>query len=296
MSGVDRKGEPLPILGEDGAVFQYGDQKRIPPQNGNKSQNRRTPTPTKQVNLKSINRRDDSPGYGETVDMEELRQSLSRENSRIYEPQLPEGNIHGTNSKTTRNHNCASSNIEENKRKPFVVSSNVSKPPLKSVKAPPKPQVKPTPEGATGGVDEEEESSSDSDEEEEERKAPSQLLMEFLECVMKKEYTVAAKLCKMILIYEPNHPTALQFQPVLEEKILLDQEKENESGSGESDDEDDESDDSGEDSDDDSDDDDSDDTEKEEEENEENEEDRNSADDFFDEFKEDSGIASAASD
>ena len=49
----------------------------------------------------------------------------------------------------------------------------------KSVKAPPKPQVKPAPEGATGGVDEEEEeSSSDSDEEEEERKAPSQLLME----------------------------------------------------------------------------------------------------------------------
>lgn len=24
--------------------------------------------------------------------------------NRIYEPQLPEGNIHGTNSKTTRNH------------------------------------------------------------------------------------------------------------------------------------------------------------------------------------------------
>lgn len=24
-----------------------------------------------------------------------------------------------------------------------------------------------------------------------------------------------------VLIYEPNHPTALQFQPVLEDKILI---------------------------------------------------------------------------
>lgn len=62
---------------------------RMPPQNQSSSQSRRTPTPTKQVSLRSVSRREeDSQGYEETIDMEELRQSLSRENSRwisIYE-------------------------------------------------------------------------------------------------------------------------------------------------------------------------------------------------------------------
>lgn len=292
MSRPDRNRDPLPILGEDGAVFQYGDHNRMPPQNQSNSQNRRTPTPTKQVSLRSVSRREeDSQGYEETIDMEELRQSLSRENSRIYEPRVEEENIQGANSKVARK-SYNSSHSDGNKKPPFVVSSNASIPPPKSVKAPQKPKEKPPLQGATGGEENEDSSSSDS-EEEEERRAPSQLLMEFLECLMKKEYVVAAKLCKMILIYEPNHPTALQFQPVLEEKILIEQEKENESGSDESGDEDDESDDSGEDSDDDSEDSDS---EEEENNDGENEEDRNSADDFFDEFKQDSGIASASSD
>lgn len=292
MSRPDRIKDPLPILGEDGAVFQYGDYKRMPPQNQSSSQSRRTPTPTKQVSLRSVSRREeDSQGYEETIDMEELRQSLSRENSRIYEPRVEEENIQGANSKVSRKaHSC--NHNDGNKKPPFVVSSNASIPPPKSVKAPLKLKEKPPLEGATGGEESEDSSSSDS-EEEEERRAPSQLLMEFLECLMKKEYVVAAKLCKMILIYEPNHPTALQFQPVLEEKILIEQEKENESGSDESGDEDDESDDSGEDSDEESEDSDS---EEEENDDRENEEDRNSADEFFDEFKQDSGIASASSD
>ncbi|XP_061168561.1 ESF1 homolog [Saccostrea echinata] len=289
MSGPDRRMDPLPILGEDGAVYrQGGDQKRMPPPGSNKSQSRRTPTPTKQVNLRSVSRRDDLPGYEEPVDMEELRQSLSRENSRIYEPR-EEKEIKGANA-IRKGHSCSH---DDGSKKPFVVSANVSRPKQKPVNLKDSPKPKPKeelpPEGAEGGKDEDS-SSSDSDSEEEERRAPSELLMEFLECLMKKEYVVAAKLCKMILIYEPTHPTALQFQPVLEEKIILDQEKENESGSDESGDE--ESDDSGEDSDDD------DDSESESSENEEDEgeEERNSADDFFDEFKQDSGIVSASSD
>lgn len=56
---------------------------RMPPQNQSSSQSRRTPTPTKQVSLRSVSRREeDSQGYEDTIDMEELRQSLSRENSR----------------------------------------------------------------------------------------------------------------------------------------------------------------------------------------------------------------------
>ncbi|XP_055997515.1 glutamic acid-rich protein-like [Ostrea edulis] len=292
MSGRERETDPLPILGEDGAVFQYGDPRRVPPQGSNKAQSRRTPTPTKQVNLKVVSRRGDSPECEDFVDMEELRQSLSRENSRIFEPKEEEKVIHGANSKSTRRgHSCSHGDGYE---KPFVVPSKAPKPQQKKpVKAPPKVvEKKPPPEGAEGGK--EDSSNSDSEEEEEEeRKAPSELLMEFLECLMKKEYTIAAKLCKMILIYEPNHPTALQFQPVLEDKILIEEEKEKESGNDESGD--DESDDSGEDSDDDDDDDEDDDDKSESSESDEEEE-RNSADEFFDEFKQDSGIASASSD
>lgn len=54
--------------------------------------------------------------------------------------------------------------------------------------------------------------------------APNELLLEFLECVMNKQYVTAHKLCKMILIYEPTNAQALQFQPLLETKIQQEEE------------------------------------------------------------------------
>ncbi|XP_067934196.1 glutamate-rich protein 2-like isoform X2 [Watersipora subatra] len=63
--------------------------------------------------------------------------------------------------------------------------------------------------------DSESESSSD---EEGERKAPNQLIMEFLDCVMSNDLENGLKLCKMILLYEPNNSKALKFLPLLQEK------------------------------------------------------------------------------
>ncbi|XP_029637928.1 glutamate-rich protein 2-like isoform X2 [Octopus sinensis] len=46
---------------------------------------------------------------------------------------------------------------------------------------------------------------------------PSQLIMEFVGCLMNHDYHNALKLCQMILIYNPNHNDALQFEPLLKE-------------------------------------------------------------------------------
>lgn len=48
------------------------------------------------------------------------------------------------------------------------------------------------------------------------------MLGEFLIYVRTADWENAAKLCKMILIYEPNNPQALQFQSVIAEKVQVD--------------------------------------------------------------------------
>ncbi|KAK1166122.1 glutamate-rich protein 2 isoform X2 [Acipenser oxyrinchus oxyrinchus] len=57
--------------------------------------------------------------------------------------------------------------------------------------------------------------------EDEDNKAPIQLLGEFLQSIMEQNYTLASKLCQMILIYEPDNPEAKQFIPLIEEKLLI---------------------------------------------------------------------------
>ncbi|KAH9509780.1 hypothetical protein Btru_045170 [Bulinus truncatus] len=56
-----------------------------------------------------------------------------------------------------------------------------------------------------------------------ERRAPNELLMEFVDCLMKKDYKNAEKLCQMILLFEPKNPEALKFQPLLQRKLKLDE-------------------------------------------------------------------------
>ncbi|BFZ22489.1 hypothetical protein BsWGS_25528 [Bradybaena similaris] len=112
--------------------------------------------------------------------------------------------------------------------------------------------------------DDDDDSDSNSSEEEEEKlRAPNELLMEFVDCLMRKDYQTASKLCKMVLLYEPENPEALKFQPLIEEKLVLDAEaeaeaakesSENDDSDDESEDADDSSDDSGDDVDDDDDD------------------------------------------
>ncbi|KAG2459237.1 DCE1 decarboxylase, partial [Polypterus senegalus] len=75
-------------------------------------------------------------------------------------------------------------------------------------------------EGETDSTaDSEEEEEADS--EDEDRKAPIELLGEFLHAVMNENYTLANKLCQMILIYEADNPEAKQFIPLIEAKLLI---------------------------------------------------------------------------
>ncbi|XP_042302645.1 glutamate-rich protein 2 isoform X2 [Sceloporus undulatus] len=57
------------------------------------------------------------------------------------------------------------------------------------------------------------------------RIAPLQLMGEFLKAIMDRKYSLAKKLCQMILIYEPENPEAKQFLPLIEKKLLLESER-----------------------------------------------------------------------
>ncbi|XP_045210078.2 uncharacterized protein LOC123561640 [Mercenaria mercenaria] len=74
-------------------------------------------------------------------------------------------------------------------------------------------------------------SEEESDDEEEDLigekgKAPNALLMEFLTCMMEEDYENSEKLCKMILIYEPENQEALSFFPLIQEKLRQEEEEE----------------------------------------------------------------------
>ncbi|XP_048090629.1 glutamate-rich protein 2 [Alosa alosa] len=60
--------------------------------------------------------------------------------------------------------------------------------------------------------------------------APLELLAEFLKAVMEKDYPLSQKLCQMILIYEPENPEAKVFMPLIEERLLIAQEAEEQRG------------------------------------------------------------------
>ncbi|XP_033024182.1 glutamate-rich protein 2 isoform X2 [Lacerta agilis] len=67
----------------------------------------------------------------------------------------------------------------------------------------------------------EDENNEQSDSEVERRIAPLQLMGEFLKAIMEQKYSLAKKLCQMILIYEPENPEALQFLPLIQKKLVL---------------------------------------------------------------------------
>nr|XP_020479718.1 uncharacterized protein LOC109974055 isoform X3 [Monopterus albus] len=64
------------------------------------------------------------------------------------------------------------------------------------------------------------------EEDDEDRKAPVELLVEFLQAVKDRDLQLASKQCQMILFYEPDHPEASQFLPLIQKKLLEEQEAE----------------------------------------------------------------------
>ncbi|MCI4375064.1 hypothetical protein PGIGA_G00104800 [Pangasianodon gigas] len=94
-------------------------------------------------------------------------------------------------------------------------------------------------EAESGDEEECEEEEEDADE----FRAPIELLAEFLKAVMEKKYTLAKKLCQMILIYEPENPEAKHFLPLIEERLLIEEAQEGSSGEDDTSDDDDDDDD-----------------------------------------------------
>lgn len=65
------------------------------------------------------------------------------------------------------------------------------------------------------------------DEYEENKKAPIELMAEFLKAVMERDYNLASKLCQMILLYEPDNCEAQHFVPLIKEKLLMEENDQN---------------------------------------------------------------------
>ncbi|KAI5614997.1 glutamate-rich protein 2 isoform X4 [Silurus asotus] len=125
------------------------------------------------------------------------------------------------------------------------------------------PQNVPVPKCGTGQRQTEARSNDEEEYEEEETAdfpAPIELLAEFLKAVMEKKYTLAQKLCQMILIYEPDNPEAKSFLPLIEERLLIEEAQEGLSSDKNTSDDDDDDDDDDEESSSGSEDDDDDDT------------------------------------
>ncbi|XP_037314246.2 glutamate-rich protein 2 isoform X2 [Pungitius pungitius] len=76
------------------------------------------------------------------------------------------------------------------------------------------------------------------DVEDEDIETPVQLIMEFLGAVMGRDYRLASQLCRMILIYEPDHPEASEFLPLIQSKLLKEQEEDQSTDEEDDDDED----------------------------------------------------------
>jgi len=65
------------------------------------------------------------------------------------------------------------------------------------------------------------ESSDEESSDEEEIRAPIELIGEFIQYIRGAQWEKAKKLCSMILIYEPQNAEALQFKPLIEERLQM---------------------------------------------------------------------------
>ncbi|XP_064617926.1 uncharacterized protein LOC135482034 [Liolophura sinensis] len=217
----------------------------------------RTPTPTKQVFLTTVRRKDgveteERPDSGFSQASRRLNgfygdvQSVTSKLNKPHPEEVKQVANRGDHSGRTHTARCNAdgyplcsnknnSGPADSDLPPTELDQNKPRDELKSHRS---DQVNPDDDAD----DKEEEDSDDDDDEdgderEDRNKAPSQLLMEFLGCLMEKDYKNAEKLCKMILLYEPEHPEALKFQPLIQEKL---QQEEDNNSEGESDEDDDE--------------------------------------------------------
>ncbi|XP_060075984.1 glutamate-rich protein 2-like [Ylistrum balloti] len=273
--------DKLPVLGEDeygnaSGYYNNNHVRNVPVgsrafSSGSRpgSSSRRTPTPTKQIALQAVRRKDDGVKESfDDVDLAELNSTLKLESERSFlerdnsSTDLKKGDrVSGFKVKLPNGYGARpkeSDGTEEIEKKESVPNS-ISK--QKTTDSKPKTtEVSSKTEDSSDEDEDEDEDNPASWQEGSEKTAPMQLMMEFIGCLMQGDYPNAAKLCKMILMYEPDNAEALKFQPLINEKIELDAQPDDDSGSGESGTEDDDEEDEG--NSDDSDSDDSDDSDE----------------------------------
>ncbi|ESO86796.1 hypothetical protein LOTGIDRAFT_166797 [Lottia gigantea] len=163
---------------------------KVPPRPDSRSSlGQSTPTSTKQISLQTVRRKNNSEDDVQVLDLETNTEGEDRLNER-----LEKLNLSGRNSRNFLRENSSQELTKEKEIQNDETSS------------------------------ENEDDDDDDEDDDEKPKAPNELFMEFLTCIMNKDYPTAKKLCRMILIYEPQHEEALKFQNLIEEKILLDQE------------------------------------------------------------------------
>ncbi|OWF48707.1 dentin sialophosphoprotein-like [Mizuhopecten yessoensis] len=287
----EENSDTLPVLGEDGRGSAGGyynnnhvrnkptSYRAFPSGSRPGSGSRRTPTPTKQIALQAVRRKDDVVKEPfDDVDLEELNSTLKleseksfleRENSNTdlkkgdgasgFTVKLPNGYGSGARPKDSPSKTSHHSDTDswDNEIARSVPNSKSLQKTQNSKSSKVKGSGK-TEDSSDDDDDDEDDDDQASWQEGDNKTAPMQLMMEFIGCLMQGDYLNAAKLCKMILMYEPTNAEALKFQPLINEKIDLDAQPDVDSGSGGSGSEDDDATDEGN-SDDDSDSDDSDD-------------------------------------
>ncbi|KAK3575887.1 hypothetical protein CHS0354_032106 [Potamilus streckersoni] len=210
--------------------------KSVPPSPHSGSSLRRQPTPTKQISLQAVKRKEEKEGpiplepdltWNSFIRTPRSFPNTSRtspEANKVSKPEIhtdKEGNIIGAHAMDSEFSSLIAASADGLKDNSGPIQ-------------PERPELKKSGSLYKSEDPENDEESSSSTEEgdvaEEEDlighkgKAPNNLLMEFLTAVMEKDYQTAAKLCKMILIYEPDNKEALSFAPLIEEKIKLDEE------------------------------------------------------------------------
>ncbi|CAG5127161.1 unnamed protein product, partial [Candidula unifasciata] len=198
------------------------------------SMSRRMNTPTKQISLQAVRRKEESTEP--FVDQVEWQQLTLENNRQIWKPETntgyPEPAKKLVQADGFRLEAVAETSWQLNEQllsQPNKVMSKVTSQTETIVEAAEGRGVsnreknreeKNTDDSDEGEGDDDDDSDS-SEEEEEKLRAPNELLMEFVDCLMRKDFQTASKLCKMILLYEPENPEALKFQPLIEEKLEL---------------------------------------------------------------------------
>ncbi|KAL3836017.1 hypothetical protein ACJMK2_021470 [Sinanodonta woodiana] len=264
----------IPVLGEGGGLLDgFSDEaqtspgsrpgsrsgsrpgssasKSVPPSPHSGSSLRRQPTPTKQILLQAVKRKEEKEGpiplepdltWGTFIRTPRSFPNTSRKSPEAYNVSKPESlpneeeKIIGAHAMDREFSSLIAASANGLSESSGLIESE--RPELKRGESLSKSENPEHDEESSSSTEEGDVTEDEDDIIGHKGKAPNNLLMEFLTAIMEKDYQTAAKLCKMILIYEPDNKEALSFAPLIEEKMKLDEEADVDESEGVDDEED----------------------------------------------------------